>query len=76
LQPHKGDATGKFKALSSACEIVNERLMKCVKPAQKNKNKAELMPPSNFFQITIRDSSCSLTMSEKSKKLAKCLLKN
>jgi hypothetical protein len=41
LQPHKGDGARKFKALSSACQIVNERLMKCVQPET---NKAELLP--------------------------------
>jgi hypothetical protein len=43
----KGNAAGKFKALSSACKIVNERLMKCVQPAQKHK--AELMPFMQLF---------------------------
>lgn len=43
----KGDAPVKFEALSSACQIVNERLMKCVQPAQKNK--AELMPFKQHF---------------------------
>ena len=33
---HKGDAAVKFEALSSACQIVNERLIKCVQPAKKN----------------------------------------
>ena len=42
----KGDAAGKFEALSSAFKIVNERLMKCVQPA--HKQKAELMP---FMQL-------------------------
>ena len=27
LPPHKGEAAGKFEALLSACQIVNERLM-------------------------------------------------
>jgi hypothetical protein len=31
---NKGDAAVKFEALSSACQIVNERLMKCVQPVQ------------------------------------------
>jgi hypothetical protein len=33
---HKGDATVKFEALSSACQIVNERLFKCVQPMPHN----------------------------------------
>ena len=32
---HEGDATGKFKALSSACQIVNETKMKCTACAKK-----------------------------------------
>ena len=34
---HKGDAAVKFKALSSACQIVNERLLAGVQPVQKTK---------------------------------------
>jgi hypothetical protein len=37
---HKGNAALKFEALSSACQIVNERLMKCVQPAQKKQSRA------------------------------------
>ena len=33
---HKGDAAVKFEALSSACQILNERLLECVQPTQKN----------------------------------------
>ena len=44
----KGDAAIKFEALSSACQIVNERLMKCVQPEHKT-NKAELMPFKRLF---------------------------
>jgi hypothetical protein len=44
---NKGDAVGKFEALSSARQIGNERLMKCVQPEQKNK--AELMPFMQLF---------------------------
>ena len=35
---HNGDATVKFEALSSAGQIVNERLLECVQPAQKHKS--------------------------------------
>ena len=45
---HKGDAAVKFEALSSAGQIVNERLMKCVKPAQKTKQSSCLS--SDFFK--------------------------
>ena len=37
----------KFEALSSACQIVNERLLEFVQPEQKNK--AELMPFMQLF---------------------------
>jgi cellobiose-specific phosphotransferase system component IIA len=37
---HKGDAAMKLEALSSARQIVNERLMKCVQPAQKKQSRA------------------------------------
>jgi hypothetical protein len=47
LRPHKGEAAGKFEALSSASQIVNERLMKCVQPAQNNK--VELKPFKQLF---------------------------
>jgi hypothetical protein len=44
---HKGDPAVEIEALSSACQIVNERLLECVQPAQINK--AELMPFKQLF---------------------------
>ena len=48
---HKGDAAVKFEALSSACQIVNERLLECVQPAQKKQSRA------HAFQATLFKSS-------------------
>ena len=68
---HKGDAAVKFEALLSACQIVNERLLECVQLMQKNKQGSCIS--SDFFQIIIRVSSCSITMYYKSKHIAQCL---
>jgi hypothetical protein len=43
----KGTSPGKFEALASSCQIVNERLMKCVQ--RKKTNKAELVPFKQIF---------------------------
>ena len=45
---------GLARLLSSACQIVNERLMKCVQPALKT-NKAELKAfHANFFKSSLQ----------------------
>ena len=44
-------AVGKFEALS-ACQIMNERLMKCVAPTEKKRGRAHTFL-CNFFQIII-----------------------
>ena len=43
----KRGCSREFEALLSACQIVSERLIKCVQPVQKNK--AELMPFMQLF---------------------------
>ena len=50
----KGMPPWKFKVLSSASQIVNERLMKWVQPEQKKQSRA------NAFQATIFKSSLEL----------------
>jgi hypothetical protein len=37
LRPHLRNTAGEFEALSSACQIVNERQMKCVQLVQETK---------------------------------------
>jgi hypothetical protein len=51
LRPHERDAAGKFESLSSAGQIMNKRLMKCVQPAQKKQSRA------HAFQATFLKSS-------------------
>jgi hypothetical protein len=46
--PDKGDAGGKFEALSSVCQIVNERLMNCVQPVQKKLSRAHAFHATVF----------------------------
>jgi hypothetical protein len=68
---HKGDAAMKFEALSNASQIVNERLLEYVQPAQKKQSRAHTFS-RYFFQVII-----SLIMQPynvlKSKRIAQCL---
>ena len=56
--PHKGDAAVKFEGLSSDCQIANERLMKCVQPAQEPKQRSCLSRA--YFQVIVRVAPAAL----------------
>jgi hypothetical protein len=60
LQPHKGDATENLEALSSACQIVNKRLMTCLQPARKNKQIRAHAIHATFFKLSVESHHAAL----------------